>query len=186
VITPSNVRPALAPEHAKRPPAPDHVWDYQSVASWRGTAWRLAGDFLDEAVKADFLKNPPKYVVCDDLGWSDDIITRISGYLMDTKTEMSVLLREQFTHIRAYHATSAQNVDAFYSKGLLPLDADAANNRARQIFLGGAFPELNEENLQRAIAGIRRDLREGRVYFEANERSLVGDCGTTCFTAGST
>ncbi|MBY0332293.1 MAG: hypothetical protein K2X49_16670 [Acetobacteraceae bacterium] len=167
----------LSADRTKRGSAPGHVWDYQAVRNWRATLWELGGDMLSEPVKEAFLAEPPEWVVGDDLSWLDRAVKRGIGRHLDTKAEVADRLRDTFTHLRACHATSTADVSAFYAQGLLPLDVDAANDQARRIFLGGEFPELGEEDLERAIAAVGRDVREGRVWFEANEKSLVEDCG---------
>lgn len=167
----------LSPRHSGRPPAPDHVWDFQSLPRWRDAAWGLVSHILDERVKGAFRRDPPRYVVGDDLGWLDAIVERVTGRVVDSKSLMAAMLAERFSALRAYHATSTHDVDGFYQDGLLPLAPDAVHARAREIFLGGGCPELRPEDLERAIASVGHGLREGRVFFEANETLLVEHCG---------
>lgn len=160
-----------------RAPAPSYVWNYQAVHEWRTAVWEIGRDMLGEATKAAFLAQPPRFVVSDDLTWLDLAVKRGTGVSLDSKAEMAVRLKRHFTHLRASHATSAFDVTSFYTLGLLPLDAEAAKIRARNIFLSGDFPELTESDLNRAILEVGQDLREGRVWFEANEQALVEECG---------
>jgi hypothetical protein len=168
---------AVHPDRARRAPAPVHVWNYQAIREWRQIVWELGGDLLGEAVKKAFLADPPRYVVGDDLSWLDRAVERGTGERLDSKAEMADRLRDHFSHMRACHATSTADVTAYYTKGLLPLDCDEADRRAKAIFLGGDFPELSEADLDGAIAEVGRKLREGRVWFEANEKLLVEHCG---------
>lgn len=163
--------------HAERPAAPDDVWDFQEFESWFDTSWKIAADFLGEAVQAEFISNPPKHVVGDDLGWLDATVKRATGRRVDTKAAMAEALSQRFSAMRAYHATSVLESHTFLQHGLLPLDAPAHQQRAREIFLTGTYPEISSNVLEQAIRTVGPDAREGRVFFEANEALLVGMCG---------
>jgi hypothetical protein len=175
--TPPNANRLLPTHHAERLPAPPEVWDWHAYESWRDTAWRLMADVLDDRVRAEFLRRPPEYVVGDDLSWLDRIIKRTTGAEIDSKSLMADRLTGHFTAMRACHATRSADLAAYYSDGLRPLDPEVVHIRAREIFLGGEFTELTDAHLEEAIKTVGSDLREGRVYFEANERLLIEDAG---------
>ena len=160
-----------------RTAAPDRVWDFNDYLSWKEDVWTLMGDVLDDRVRREFLRKPPKYIVSDDLTWLDDIIVRATGNYVDIKSLTADRLAERYHSFRACHATRTADVGAYYARGLLPLDPDLAHVRARAIFLGGAYPELTEAVLEGAIAEVGSELRAGRVYFEANEQDLMETCG---------
>lgn len=134
-------------------------------------------DVLDDRVRAEFRRRPPEYVVGDDLSWLDRIVRRASGVEIDSKELMADRLADHFTAMRACHATRTADVGAYYREGLRPLDPAAAHERARAVFLSGDFPELREADLDGAIKTVGSDLREGRVFFEANERLLIDQAG---------
>src|SRR5205085_5151702 len=69
------------------------------------------------------------------------------------------------------------SVASYYERGLVPLDTQAAAALAKELFLSGAFPELNQTLLDEAMARVGTDTRVGRVYFELDEQLLVEDCG---------
>ncbi len=120
----------LSPRHADRQSSPADVWDYGNFDTWQPTAWSLAETFIDAAIRAEFLRAPPEYVVSDDLSWLDAIIRRTTGELIDSKLEMTALLQAHYTAIRACHATNTADVDAYYHHGLLPLDPGVVHDRA--------------------------------------------------------
>lgn len=167
----------ISSDPKKRPAAPDRVWDYIHYPSWREALWTLLGEVLDDRVKREFKRRPPKYVVSDDLSWLDTIINRVTGEETDIKAFTAARLLERFDFIRACHATRTADVSAYYRHGLLPLDPSLVHARAAEIFLAGDFPELNAAHLDAAITDVGSDLRAGRVWFEANERDLVEHCG---------
>lgn len=167
----------LPAKYEFRPPAPEDVWNYRDYSSWRGIIWSLIEDFATPEVRRYFLVHPPEYVVGDDLGWLDEIVDIVRNESIDSKSLLSCRLRKHFRAIRAVHGTKTSDVTRFYREGLRPLNPEEFHVRARELFLGGRFPELDESCLQQAIRKVGSALREGRVYFEANEEMLVGDCG---------
>jgi len=165
------------PIHATRPPAPSDVWDHRAYPTWRADIWKLIEDFADADVKKAFLNSPPKYVVCDDLSWLDDIVYAVRNQEIDSKALLSERLRKRYKALRAVHGTRTTNIPKFYHDGLLPMVPELLHAQAREIFLGGEFPELTESLLQQAIEAVGSDLREGRVWFEANEEMLIAQAG---------
>jgi hypothetical protein len=134
-------------------------------------------DFIGPDVKKAFSNNPPKYLVSDDLAWLDDLVLKVRGIHVDSKAELAERLLDRYRAIRACHGTSAPTVDSFYKQGLRPLDIQEFHDQARKIFLSGEYSELSEDNLERAMEYVSPVTREGRVYFEANERFLIERCG---------
>lgn len=155
LVKPSGV---LATSYSERPEAPKHVWDWQAYSTWRDVIWELIGNVVDEGVRRAFLASPPEYVVCDDLGWLDDIVWSVRGDEVDTKSLLTDRLSQRFKAFRAVHGTRTSDLASFYAKGLLPLNPDAIHERARTIFLEGDFPELNHEKVENAIREVGLDI----------------------------
>lgn len=153
--------------------APTDVWDWQSLNSWRSAIWKLLSKYVDQSVINSFVERPPQYVVSDDLTSLEKHIYEVSEIEIDIRSHLAAQLKRQFRAFRGAHATRAVNLESFYTEGLQPLTSQAANLRAKEIFLGGDFPELQEGDLNKAISDAGCELREGRVYFEGNERSLI-------------
>jgi len=167
----------VSPIHANRFPAPADVWDWRAYPTWRAEIWKLIGDFADADVQRAFLDNPPKYVVCDDLSWLDDIVYAVRNDEIDSKALLSERLPGRFRGLRAVHGTRTTNIPRFYKDGLLPMVPEQMHAQVREIFLGGEFPELTESMLQSAVESVGSGLREGRVWFEANEEMLIAQAG---------
>lgn len=167
----------VEPIHAERPPAPTDVWDHRAYSTWRAEIWKLIDDFADADVKKSFLDCPPEYVVCDDLSWLDDIVYAVHNDEIDSKALLSERLRSRYRALRAVHGTRTNDVAAFYRDGLLPMVPELLHAQARAIFLNAQFPELTESMLQKAIEAVGSGLREGRVWFEANEEMLIAQAG---------
>jgi hypothetical protein len=162
---------------AERPVAPDKVLDWPSYSTWRDVVWSLIADVVDADVRATFITTPPKYVVSDDLRWLDKIVWAVKRQRIESKALLAERILERYASIRSVHGTRTADVGGFYRNGLIPLDLNAARKTANETFLGGQFPELNAEKVDAAIRAVDPSLREGRVWFEANEPMLVEQCG---------
>lgn len=160
-----------------RPAAPDDVWDYDGFSTWRDEVWKLIEDFADDEVRQEFLRNPPDWIVSDDLSWLDDIVLRVHGAEVDSKALLTERLLKRYKAIRALHGTATNDLGSFYEHGLRPLGVEEVQERARQLFLSGAFPELTEDHLRTAVEQVREATRQGHVYFECSERWLLELCG---------
>lgn len=101
------------------------------------------------------------------------IILSVTGEFIDSRDFLSEGLRKRYNALRSTHCTRTDDVGSFYRKGLLPLEPKIMEQRARDIFLSGKFPELTEENMARAVAEVGTETRSGRVYFEANEKLIL-------------
>lgn len=161
----------------ERPPVPERVWDFNDFGSWRNMVWDMTDDILNEDVRKEFLKSPPRFIVSDDLGWLDSIVLSATDRQVNTQHLMIEKLTERFDAVRCCHATNTANVATYYERGILPLDLERAHQTVRAIYLDGSFPELSPEDVERAIAAADPEQRVGRAYFETNEWLLVQECG---------
>ena len=123
------------------------------------------------------MRTPPEYVVGDDLSWLDNVIERVSGERVDSKTKMTCLLQEHFTAVRACHATNTASVNPYYQKGLLLMNPETVHAQARAFFLNGNFPKLTANAVDDAIAAVDYGQRSGQIFFESNEAFLITICG---------
>jgi hypothetical protein len=153
------------------------TWIWQDLESWKEDVIDLMSDIITSEVKAEFLRHPPKYLVCDDSAWLDKIVKRVTGDKVNTLHILEQRLRDRFFAIRAFHGARVLDTASYYENGLLPLAGANFENLARKLFLSSEFPEITEENLESAISSAGREGREGRLYFEACERHLIDFCG---------
>lgn len=163
----------IDPDPARRPAAPADVWNFHDYASWRDDAWALVGTFADQAVQDAFVADPPEFVVSDDMSWLEDRVRQVHGASIDVFDLMMDALECRYRTLRAVHGTRTSNVGSFYREGLRPLDPLRVQQRARDIFLSPAYPELTEAHLDRAIVAVSHETRSDRVYFDCNETELV-------------
>lgn len=166
---------------ADRPRVPDDVFCYPDFASWRDRIWALLSDILTDAVKGEFKRNPPEYIVSDDLTWLNEIVFTVEGHELEMKSLTAERLSREYRAFRAGHATRTDELAQFYRGGLRCLRAHEAEDTARTLFLTSDFPLVTEEKFEAAIADIHaRDAsggREGRLYFCAVESSLITRLG---------
>ena len=175
---------AISERLSDRVPIPDDVFCFPVTGTWRNRIWKMLGDVLTDAVREQFKRNPPEYVVSDDLTWLNDIVLAATGREIEMKSLTAERLAREYRAFRAGHGTRTDDVGRFYEHGLRRLQADEAEAIARDIFLTPEFGWITEEKLQAAIDDIdARGVaggREGRLYFCADESSLItrnGGCG---------
>src|SRR3546814_621730 len=68
-----------------RPLPPEDIFCFPLVDTWRKRIWRILADVVTDEVKAEFVRNPPEYVVSDDLSWLDDLVFKMTGVTVDMK-----------------------------------------------------------------------------------------------------
>lgn len=168
----------------ERDPVPGDVFCYPAVDSWRGRIWALLGDVVTENVKRAFKRNPPEYLVSDDLTWLNEIVLEETGRDVEMKSLLADRLPQEYRAFRAGHGTRTNDLGQFYQQGLLCLRAEEPEARARELFMTADFAGVTEEKFAAAVADVdaRKAAggREGRLYFCADERSLMtrsGRCG---------
>lgn len=172
----------LTPERlSDRAPIPDDVFCFPAIDTWRSRIWDLLSDIVTDKVRQEFKRNPPEYVVSDDLSWLNDIVLAANGREVEMKSLTAERLAREYRAFRAGHGTRTNDVGRFYESGLRCLRADEAEMIAREVFLTPAFQWVTEERLQTAIADIdARSVaggREGRLYFCADETNLITRSG---------
>lgn len=152
------------------------VWHFDDLSTWRNDVLKMLTPLVDFDVIAEFRRRPPKYVVSDDLSWLDNIIKRVKKMDANSKWYLAERLIEKYDVIRAYHGARPLDVSSYYIHGLQTMDPEKIEQQARDFFLSVRFPELTLEAVKNAIAGVGKNLREGRVYFEATKRMLEDHC----------
>lgn len=166
-----------------RAAVPDDVFCYPLVVSWRDRIWRMLGDVITDGVRAEFARHPPEYIVSDDLSWLDGMISRATGQTVDMKELVATRLSREFRVFRAAHGTRTNDLARFYKVGLRRLQAEEVEDRGRKLFLSGQFEDATEQRLQAAIdeLGARNTNggRGGKLYFCADERSLITQMGSS-------
>lgn len=151
------------------------IWtDY---LSWEREVRELLSDYVDEEVISCFRENPPKYVVCDNTSWLDRIVRKVKGINVDVKYELAWLLADCFEAIRAFHGCCPNETSSYYMQGIRRLNPQEYNKIAKEHFLSGKFPKLQESDVLAAIEDMKSDNREGLVFFEAHEKMLLQYCG---------
>lgn len=147
-----------------REPVLSNVWDFYNYESWINNFWETFQNIL------------PKYSL-DQLNESDipfkDFLEEIFIQPEDFYNLLSKKL--PYSNIRLAHATKTDDVNNFYSIGLIPLNHKNMENLFRKIFLNNDFfPEVTPIKIQQAIYEARRNLsvRENRIYFSIYENAI--------------
>lgn len=135
---------------------------------------------LDEAVLDKFrAEHTPDDIYSDDISWLEDVVRSVNPGAADGDLEgkLTSCLKKYYSAVRAFHAGCPRDVSSYYERGLLPLDSQAARLAVKSHFLAGDFPELTETDLDAAIEDTSLETREGRIYFNLDERFLIEHCG---------
>lgn len=116
------------------------------------------------------------------LGLQENIV-RLSKkqivFLKDETTlqEIDLKLPVLFGGIKVFHGCRPDSVETYYSKGLLPLDAEMSKQIAKSIFLSSHFHELSEQDIENAAERADGRWRHGHLYVSLDDRFLVKRCG---------
>lgn len=127
------------------------------------------------------LKTFRKKILCL-LGLKENI-SRLSkkqiAFLKDEATlqEIDLNLPVLFNGVKVFHGCRPDNVESYYSNGLLPLDAEMGKRIAMRIFLSDRFPELSEQDIENAAERVTGEWRHGRLYVSLDDRFLLKEGG---------
>lgn len=153
------------------------VFVWTEYRRWRKVVLEILNDHLDATVFAELRRNPPRYVVSDDLSWLDDTIARAKGYRPNMKAVLTERLAQHYRFVRAYHGCRPTALDSYHEKGILPCNPVELKAIARSIF-------SNQPGVERAIEYLADDgdytyeeHNGGKVFFCLTKDELVEDCG---------
>jgi hypothetical protein len=103
------------------------------------------------------------------------LLENIKGQRRAKKKVLKVL-RELYDSITVFHATRTANVQRFYAEGLQIADHRKLAERAREIFLSGEFPEIDEAIFQSAVASLSNS-DDALVHVGLDDRPLIESSG---------
>lgn len=169
----------IEPNPKERAALPANTFSFSMPETWRDTVWTILNDKITDAVLSAFREAPPEYLVSDDLSWLDDLIEATSGEPSDTKALLATRLRKTYRYFRAGHATRTDDLTPFYKNGLRVLRPEEFHDKVRQLFLNGQHRGVSESKLESAIKEVGDEVREGRLYFAAQEDSLFNRRGSS-------
>lgn len=169
----------IEPNPVARAALPVDTFSFSMPVTWRDSVWTMLNDKVTDAVRIAFREAPPEYLVSDDLSWLDNLIEATSGELVDSKALLATRLRKMYRYFRAGHATRTDDLAPFYNNGLRVLRPEEIHSRVRQLFLRGQHQGASESKLEAAISEVGQEVREGRLYFAAQESSLISRKGSS-------
>jgi hypothetical protein len=156
------------------------VLEWRTFNLWSKQFLKINKDLLNEAVLDKFKSEcATDDIYSDDISWLEDIVMSVNPEPAgsDLEGELTSRLEKSYSAVRAFHAGCPRDVSTYYEKGLLPLDPEVARKAIKSHFLDGDFPELSESELDAAIEDTSFETREGRIYFNLDERLLIEHCG---------
>jgi hypothetical protein len=132
-------------------------------------------DVVDHNVRGAFTaKRSNPYP--DKLDWLDRLIEEERGEVVDAMGHVAAGIRQRFSAFRAAHGTRASDLHTFYQGGLVPLGIDRTRRALVEAFVGRQFPHVTESRIDEALVAEDAATRVGKVFFEANEQTLLEYC----------
>ena len=152
------------------------TWDWSDFKSWQGEFRNLLSDLVTPKLVCAFRSNPPEYVVGDDLNWLDTLISDQRDICVSSKQVLAERIVERYDAMRAYHGARPFEPAHYQKQGLVVLDGPARVTEFR-TFLDTIGLSVEPDRLSEAVLRVGTDLREGRIFFEANADFLLRHCG---------
>lgn len=149
--------PAPVPVEELRQSTDEGVLCWIQLPLWRARILEALNDVVPKAARQDFRLK--------------DLQDRLAEDLLVER------LHEVFHSIRAFHACSPVDLSSYFAEGLKPLSVASTNEKIREFYLDGRFPELTAADVDTAIADIGPKLRDGYLWFGLDDRFLVRYCG---------
>ena len=149
------------------------ILHWEDIESWLRPLEALLPEATSIDVAAAIRRQPPEYLVADDLSWLNRVVEARGNRDFDAESVLTERLLSAFTHLRAYHGCRPKEGDNHHEIGLVPLDVNRARDSAREIFHSSKFPELSPAIVDKAIASMPTENREGRIFFEASKHALL-------------
>jgi hypothetical protein len=162
---------------------PDEIFCYPRVDAWQDRIWSIIGDLITKEVKAEFIRNPPKFIASDNLSWLDEVIEAVTGEWCNIKTLTAERLKTGYRAFRMYHSTRTDDLSSYYTHGLKIPNNSEIEGKARVLFLNGQFRSATEATLLEAIDDLNsrefayRSDKEARAFCCADERDFLTDAG---------
>jgi hypothetical protein len=151
------------------------IWE--DAETWIPVMESIAPELCNAAAVSRVKKLGLDFIPADNMSWVAKQLPSRHRATFDLRDEVLRCLMTHFTHIRAYHGCRPREIKSYLEEGLLPLDTSLAFDTISSHFADHRFPEVTPEVLRRALANVDTDLRQGRVFFEANKRLLLDFCG---------
>lgn len=158
-----------------------NVWKYSDFDTWKDEILHLMSDLINQDLITAFLQSDLDEMSQEDFSWLNALVSMTTGKNVDIPTTLNHRLRGFYKSIRAYHGTRTDNIDSFYTNGLLTLNIDNVKIRAREIFLTDRFPELTQSHLESAFsaADFMVGARLGVVCFFLSRDECLDAAGST-------
>lgn len=102
---------------------------------------------------------------------------KVLNYSSFIKNNESILdLEKNYTHIRAYHGCSTNDVESYYKYGVVPIDEDFAKNQALQLLVDDWTP------VDTVLSVFDKHWKEfdqvhRSVWFCVSRKELIESCG---------
>jgi hypothetical protein len=148
--------------------------------------WKNYGDWSDEFKKLSFgllseefiakIKPNAEEIYNDDCGPLEELIMVDDDNIINYEKFIEGF-KNSYTHILTFHASRPVDVKSYYMNGLQKISFESLQNRFREIYLNGTFPEISETDIVDAIQSLSEDYSRNELYVTLDDREFISDCG---------
>jgi hypothetical protein len=89
-----------------------------------------------------------------------------------TRKLVGELLQSNFQGVGAFHGCRPVDINEYYKFGLRRSNSSRIDERARNLFLNGQFPEIKSEHIDQVVDSIG-NYDDGRIYACLDRRNLL-------------
>ena len=154
----------------------NHVFIWKDFSKWKSALEGMFKDILTPELEAKVKQEAESIKYWNAQTPCEKLIGQpMDSIVTDNKIDE---FRQQYSHIRFYHACRTADVSSYYDKGILPSIElkDVLVNRFRELYLSGRFPELTEDMLQQSIKKVSKGLERG-LFLVIDDRQIIEDAG---------
>lgn len=148
------------------------ILDLKDETSWEPIVRRKLHEILGSSYFRTIKANADKikYRDCEEAA-CNLFLHKISReeLLRDLMQEFS----KYFSWVIAYHGCRAERVGSYYENGIIPLSPFEAQSKFRKLFQ----PVASSEDIDKAIASVSTETREGAVYTVLDDRVFYESSG---------
>jgi hypothetical protein len=148
------------------------IFDLKDAATWDPVVRKILTSILGSSYPDTLKKNADRilYKDCD-----SDACDLFSDYAnRDTlRAKVTKEICRNFKEVLTYHGCRPNRVEDYYEKGIVPLCPREIQNQFRDYF--SAF--FSHQDIDKAIAAVSLETRDGVVHVTLDDRDFVDGCG---------
>jgi len=156
------------------------VFDWAHYTEWYHMVMDIVVQIWGKDVINTFQQEPPKNIFVGSWKWIRPYLGTGTNTLTDDQLSKTLTdaLKEEWTHIRAFHGCNIANIASYYTVGIRPLNLEKTNEWARHYFINVCH-RLSNESISRAIERVGRNYNakdDEKVFLAIDCSHLLQHC----------